>query len=91
MFRPKARRTPRFGFCNLSSQGFSKMLAIIFPITCPECREESLSSVSAAMIDSALSKGEQLTLHSSCHATDWPASHREMEQIKEYLWAAQIA
>jgi hypothetical protein len=67
------------------------MLDVVFPITCPECKRESLISLPAATINRALCNEELLVLRSRCHAIEWQASAREAEQIKEYLWAAQIA
>jgi hypothetical protein len=67
------------------------MLNVVFPITCPECKEESLSTLPAAMINGALLKEERLILRSRCHPVQWAASAREIEQIREYLWATQIA
>jgi hypothetical protein len=66
------------------------MLNVIFPITCPTCRKESLSSLPAATINLALLKEERLVLRSRCHDIEWQASAREIQQIREYLWAAQI-
>jgi hypothetical protein len=31
------------------------------------------------------------SLRSRCHGIEWQASPRETEQIREYLWAAQLA
>jgi hypothetical protein len=67
------------------------MLDVVFPITCPECKRESLTSLPAAMINLALLKEDHLTLRSHCHGREWRASAREIEQIRQYLWAAQIA
>jgi hypothetical protein len=43
------------------------------------------------MVNRSLQQGEQLTLRSGCHAVEWQASFREMEQIREYLWVATFA
>jgi hypothetical protein len=66
------------------------MLDVVFPVTCPKCRKESLSSLPAATINLALLAEERLTLRSGCHGIEWQASARETQQIREYLWAAQI-
>ena len=63
---------------------------VVFPITCPKCKEESLSSLPAAMINGGL-LNERLILRSRCHPVEWVASAREIEQIGEYLWATQMA
>ena len=68
-----------------------KMLEAVFPITCPKCRRESLSSLQAVVINRALLNEERLTLRSRCHAIEWQASTHETEQIRQYLWASQIA
>jgi hypothetical protein len=67
------------------------MLDVVFPITCPKCRRESLSSLPAAKINLALLSGGHLALRSRCHGIEWQASAQEIEQIRQYLWAAQIA
>jgi hypothetical protein len=66
------------------------MLNVAFPVTCPKCNKESLSSLPTAMIKGALVR-ERLILRSRCHPVEWVASAREIEQIREYLWATQIA
>jgi hypothetical protein len=66
------------------------MLEVVFPITCPGCKKESLTSLPAATINRALLAEERLILRSRCHGIDWRASPRETEQIREYLWAAQL-
>lgn len=62
---------------------------IVFPITCPKCNEESLSSLPAEKINRMLVAHEPLVLRSACHKIEWQASRYEAEQIKEYLWAMQ--
>jgi hypothetical protein len=74
-----------------SAGGLEKMLDVVFPITCPKCGRESLSSLPAAMINLALLNEGHLTLRSRCHRIEWQASPQEIEQIRQYLWAAQIA
>jgi hypothetical protein len=74
----------------LKAGGLEKMLSVVFPVTCPKCRKESLSSLPAATINLALLRGERLSLRSRCHGIEWHASSRETEQIRQYLWAAQI-
>jgi hypothetical protein len=66
------------------------MLNVVFPITCPECKRESLTSLPARAINRAILNAERLPLRSHCHGIDWQASTREAEQIEQYLWAAQI-
>ena len=68
-----------------------KMLDVHFPITCPECGRESLSSLPAVVIHLALLKEERVTLRSRCHGIEWQASPGEAEQIRQYLGAAQLA
>jgi hypothetical protein len=67
------------------------MLDVHFPITCPECGRESLSSLPAVVIHLALLKEERVTLRSRCHGIEWQASPGEAEQIRQYLGAAQLA
>jgi hypothetical protein len=66
------------------------MLEVNFPITCPKCSNEALSSLPAQIINRALLSDENLRLHSRCHHMDWQASSCEMEQIRQYLWVAQV-
>lgn len=66
------------------------MLTVFFPVTCPECGKESLGSLPAATINVALLEAELVTLRSQCHGIEWRASTREIEQIREYLWVAQL-
>jgi hypothetical protein len=63
---------------------------IVFPITCPECKQESLNSLPAEKIKRALLASEPLMLRSGCHKVIWQATAREAEQIKEYLWAMHL-
>jgi hypothetical protein len=67
------------------------MLNVTFPVTCPECQKESLTSLPARVINRAILNDERLPLRSLCHGIEWRASTQEAEQIEEYLWAAQIA
>jgi hypothetical protein len=88
---PKARRNPRFVQLFLKTEeAWKKIPDVVFSITCPKCKRESLSNLPAALIKSALLR-ERLILRSGCHAVEWVASTQEIEQIKEYLWATQIA
>jgi hypothetical protein len=66
------------------------MLNVIFPVTCPKCNTESPSQLPAALIKNAL-HSERLILRSGCHTVEWVASAQEIEQIREYFWATQIA
>jgi hypothetical protein len=65
------------------------MLDVAFPITCPKCKQESLSRLPAALIKGALLR-ERLILRSRCHTVEWVASAQEMEQIREYLLATNL-
>jgi hypothetical protein len=67
------------------------MLNVVFPITCPECQRESLSSLPARVINRSILTDERLPLRSGCHGVEWRASAQETEQIEQYLWATQIA
>jgi hypothetical protein len=66
------------------------MFDVVFPITCPKCEKESLSKLPAATINRALFEEERLLLRSPCHGIEWRASAQEVEQIRQYLWAAQM-
>lgn len=66
------------------------MLNVTFPITCPLCKKESLTSLPARVINRAILTEARLPLRSDCHGVEWQASLQEAEQIQEYLWAAQL-
>jgi hypothetical protein len=66
------------------------MLNVTFPITCPECSKELLSHLPAEKINLVLLTDGTLTLRSACHDREWRASAHEIEQIRQYLWAAQL-
>ncbi len=59
---------------------------IRFPVTCPVCGEEALSSLRAEIIIDALDSCSPLRLSSACHGAEWLASAVEVEQIREYLF-----
>jgi hypothetical protein len=61
---------------------------IQFPVTCPECgREALLTRPLAAVVDTLVAGRKTLALYAPCHARHWPASPRELLQIREYLGA----
>ena len=61
-----------------------------FPVVCPECRKEMLSSFRIADLMPALLNGRKIALHASCHGRTWIASDAELEQIRQYLGAVRI-
>ena len=56
-----------------------------FPVTCPECAQESLGEFRIAFIATALMTGKSLRLYASCHDQYWTATAVEREQLREYL------
>jgi hypothetical protein len=59
---------------------------IQFPVTCPECgREALLMRPLEAVVDTLVAGRKALPLYAPCHARHWPASPRELLQIREYL------
>ena len=59
-----------------------------FSVTCPECgREALLTRPQAAVADALMTGRKTLSLYAPCHARHWPASPRELLQIREYLGA----
>ena len=54
-----------------------------FPVTCPECGTEVLSTLPITAVRTHSSGS--LILHSPCHAVEWAATPREIEQIQAYL------
>jgi hypothetical protein len=68
-----------------------EMPDVVFPVTCPTCKEESLSSLPAEIIERTVLTGEPLLLRCACHKIQWRAAEGEIEQIKCYLWVAQLS
>ena len=60
-----------------------------FPVTCPQCGKETLGVYPVAAVASALlTETDPLILSALCHPDDsWPATQRELEQIREYMGA----
>jgi hypothetical protein len=59
--------------------------SIRFPVTCPKCRQESLTTLPLGFVAAALISGRPIRLHASCHDVYWDAQDREIEQIREYV------
>ena len=60
---------------------------IKFPVRCPQCENEILTSFPVATVANALIQRNKIRLYSDCHGVAWYASTIEMEQIREYLGA----
>ena len=58
-----------------------------FPVVCPECRQEVLTTLNVAFAAEALMRGKNIRLHSNCHDKWWDASTVEVEQLREYTRA----
>jgi hypothetical protein len=58
-----------------------------FPVVCPECRREVLTTLTVAFATEALIRGKNIRLHSNCHDKWWDASSVEIEQLREYVGA----
>ena len=61
------------------------------PVTCPECKTESLTELPAALIAQALASGDSIRLYARCHSKIWQASGIEREQLRAYLQAASLS
>jgi hypothetical protein len=60
---------------------------VTFPVVCPECRREVLTTLTVAFATEALRRGKNIRLHSKCHDKWWDASSVEVEQLREYVGA----
>ena len=58
-----------------------------FPVVCPQCGTEELSSMPIATIAAALLKGLPIELHTARHDLRWNADAAEESQLREYLAA----
>ena len=63
---------------------------IMMPVTCPECRKETLCTLVVAVATDALMVGGSILLRSSCHNQEWDADSLEREQLREYLRSTSI-
>jgi hypothetical protein len=59
--------------------------AIRFPVTCPQCGDESLVEYRLVAVTIALNVWGGMRLHADCHDVFWDASDVEREQIRDYL------
>jgi hypothetical protein len=64
--------------------------AVRFPVTCPKCRQEVLSTLPIASVAAALISKRPVRLYASCHDVYWDAHHIEIEQLREYMGAAYV-
>jgi hypothetical protein len=62
-----------------------------FPVICPECQREVLTSLPFTFAAVALIRGRNIRLHASCHDKWWDASPVEVEQLREYVGALALA
>jgi hypothetical protein len=64
--------------------------AVHFPVTCPKCRREVLSTLPIASVAAALISERPVRLYASCHDVYWDAHPSEIEQLREYMSAARV-
>jgi hypothetical protein len=62
-----------------------------FPVKCPTCGTERLTSFPISVVADALLRGADICLVATCHDVIWDASELELEQIREYLGATWLA
>jgi hypothetical protein len=60
---------------------------IRFPVTCPQCGQETLGDFAVVDIAAALISANPLRLFAPCHCVYWEAGPAEIAQIREYLAA----
>jgi len=63
---------------------------IRFPVTCPKCRQEVLTTLPLGIAAAALISDRPIRLYASCHDVYWDAHHTEIEQIREYMAAPSL-
>jgi hypothetical protein len=63
---------------------------VMMPVICPECRRESLCTLTVGAAADALLSGKPISLHADCHRREWEADLSEREQLREYLGATCI-
>jgi hypothetical protein len=56
-----------------------------FPVKCPICQTEALTSIPLWQVADALANREPISLRAVCHEIVWTATQTEMDQIREYL------
>ena len=61
-----------------------------FPVICPTCREETLSTLKVGIVAAALISGRAVRLYARCHDIYWDAHPIELEQVREYLSAPWV-
>ena len=64
---------------------------IRFPVVCPRCGNEALGEYAVIDVAAALLSSKPLRLFAPCHNLRWEAGPLEIEQIREYLAAADLA
>lgn len=62
-----------------------------FPVTCPMCEAESLTSLTISEVALAIINNRSVQLHAICHGVTWDASDIEMQQIREYLGSVWLS
>jgi hypothetical protein len=61
-----------------------------FPVICPTCRKETLSTLKVGIVAAALISGRPVRLYARCHDIYWDAHPIELEQLREYLGALGV-
>jgi hypothetical protein len=62
---------------------------IQFPIKCPICRQEFLTSFRLSVVADAFATGD-LRLYATCHVASWDATEGELELIRRYVDAEDV-
>ena len=62
-----------------------------FPVTCPMCAAEALTSFTISEVALAIINNRRIQLHAVCHDATWDASDIEMQQIREYLGSVWLS
>jgi hypothetical protein len=61
------------------------------PVLCHECGKEILTELPSLATAEALLRGSPIQLYATCHGRAWQASCVELEQLREYLDAANLS
>jgi hypothetical protein len=62
----------------------------LVPVRCPICGQESVAIFPAIVVVVALTRWNNLGLHSSCHLASWNASKLELKNIRAHLGESWI-
>jgi hypothetical protein len=65
-------------------------LMVLVPLTCPTCGTEQFVACPVAVVVTALTRWNNMHLHSPCHPVSWNASQSELQRIRHHVGEAWI-